>query len=172
LRRSARDAARPGFDTRTGHGVLDLQAALAAPAPAVDPGEPNDDIDLVAGGKVLGRGKAPLTTPTKPAATLSARLATIEDGHDVYRLHVPAGRTVTVTVVPDADVHLALWSARARTVLGSKKLRLGVSARSGRQTEVLTFTNGRASAVSVYADVWIPGRGGKTAGYTLSVTTS
>lgn len=172
LRRSSRDVGPGGFDTRTGHGVLDLQAALRNPVPAPDPGEPNDDVDLIVGGKVLERAKPPLTTPGKPQATVAARLATIEDPHDVYRLFVPAGGTVTVTVEPDADVDLALWSSRARTVMRSKQLRLGVSAGPGHQTESLSFTNGGARRISVYADVWIPGRtGGKAAAYTLSVTT-
>src|SRR6185437_2839015 len=43
LRRSARDIGTPGYDVASGYGILDLTAALAAPTPLADPGEPNDD---------------------------------------------------------------------------------------------------------------------------------
>lgn len=173
IRRTSRDVGRAGFDNRTGYGVLDLDAALRSPAPSPDPGEPNDDVDLVVGGRVLPSGKPPLTAPGQPAATLSARLATVEDPHDVYRIYVPPGRRVSITVSPDADVDLVLWSAQARSVRGSKALRLGLSALRGRQVESLAYRNRGSRGVYLYADVRIPGReGGRSATYTLRVTTA
>jgi hypothetical protein len=68
LRRSARDAGRPGRDNSTGFGVLDIPRALAAPTPAQDPLEPNDNVE-----QVRPRG---LSEAGKPAlvGALSARL--------------------------------------------------------------------------------------------------
>lgn len=112
LRRSARDVGTPGHDRRTGFGVLDLASALTMPAPEPDPGEPNDDIDLLSAGPVLTRAKPTLTGPGRASATVVARLDAVEDRHDVYRALVPARRTLVVTVTPDAAP--ALRSRRLR----------------------------------------------------------
>jgi len=53
LRWSARDIGEPGFDEATGWGLLDVPAALADPAPAIDPEEPNDDVDQVVPGRLF-----------------------------------------------------------------------------------------------------------------------
>ena len=44
LRHSARDIGAPGFDEMSGWGIVDIPAALAATPGAIDPSEPNDDI--------------------------------------------------------------------------------------------------------------------------------
>jgi len=49
LRASARDLGPPGFDAASGHGALDLAAALRAPAPARDAQEVDDDVEWVTG---------------------------------------------------------------------------------------------------------------------------
>jgi len=85
IRRTARDVAPPGRDEQTGFGVIDIAAALAAPAPIPDPLEPNDDVRWA-------------TTPAP--ASLAARIDAVEDAEDVYRVDLAAGgrgRQVAVT---------------------------------------------------------------------------
>lgn len=170
LRRSARDVGPAGWDSRTGYGVLDLQAALAAPAPIADPGEPNDDIDLIVGGRVFVRGKPALTGPGRITTSVTARLDAVEDPHDVYRVFVPGRRTLTVLVEPTGNVDLSVWSSTARSVLKSRRARLAASAHPGNQRESLTVRNDGKKGVFVYVDLSSPGgRGGATASYTLTV---
>ena len=47
VRWTARDTAAPGWDERTGYGILDMPSLLQTPLPPIDPQEPNDDIDQV-----------------------------------------------------------------------------------------------------------------------------
>jgi subtilisin family serine protease len=88
LRTSARDVATPGYDEATGYGILDMQAALAAPTPTRDLPEPNDD---------TGHATA-VTTAAKPATTVSGRVMAFDDPRDVLRVYLPARKTLSVKV--------------------------------------------------------------------------
>ena len=108
VRLTARDAAAPGFDERTGYGIVDMPALLATPLPAVDPLEPNDDIDQVKPGEMFARGKVAIN-PSGKNASLRARIDIAEDPDDVYRVVVPAKRKATVTVRGN-NLALGLWA--------------------------------------------------------------
>jgi subtilisin family serine protease len=152
VRWSARDTAAPNRDERTGYGVLDMPALVAQPLPPVDPSEPNDDIDQVKPGAMFARGKAPLN-PSGKNASLRARIDTIEDPDDVYRVVVPARRKVTITV-RGSDLALGLWGPLARTVWTGSFARLGASDRTT-TTETLTWTNKSRRMVVLYAHAQI-----------------
>jgi hypothetical protein len=172
LRRTARDIGSPGFDNRSGFGVVSLPHALAATAPSRDPSEPNDDVDLVQPGRVLGKADPPLTAPGRTSATVDARLDAVEDPHDVYRVLVPAGRAVEIMVVPHGRVDVALWGPRTRTVTGPARNRLALGNRPRTHMETIRWRNAGTRSVTVFVDLWIPrGRGGETASYTLDVRT-
>ena len=109
MRYSARDVAPQGFDRDTGFGLLDIPSALGDEAPSSDLQEPNDDIRHVRAGGLFGRATTPITAPGRPSASFTARLDVTEDPEDVYRVYVPAGRRVRVTVMPDTDVDVDLW---------------------------------------------------------------
>ena len=144
LRGSARDVDQPGFDERTGFGLLDIPAALTRPVPAVDPQEPNDDVREVVAGGLFAKAK-----PLVPSR-FRARLDLTEDLHDVYRVSVPRNRTVTITVTPTSDVRVALFGPAARTVSGTRA-RLAVSDAAGRRAEVVRYTNrGRATVLYLH----------------------
>jgi hypothetical protein len=150
LRIGARDIGAEGYDQRTGYGILDIPAALAGDLPARDPQEPNDDIrQVVAGG--LFRAAKPLVS-----SRFSASLDDVEDPGDVYRVALPKGRKLTVTVTSDDDVRVALFGSAARTVDGTRS-RLAVSDRAGKVAETVAYTNrGRGLAV-LFLDI-SPGR--------------
>jgi hypothetical protein len=117
MRRSAVDIDVPGRDDASGFGLLNVPAALAYAAPVPDPLEPNDDMDYVTPGKIFDNGIPPLTTRAKPSATLTGRLATVEDPRDVYRVFAPGRGTITVKVPAAAGVALGLWTPATQTVM-------------------------------------------------------
>ncbi|MFN2469204.1 MAG: S8 family serine peptidase [Gaiellaceae bacterium] len=175
LRRSARDIGKRGYDEATGFGLLDIPRALRFKAPEPDPQEPNDDVDQVKPNGLFARGRNPLTTPSRPAAALRARLDAGEDPDDVYRVYVPAGRTVVVFVRGERDVDLEVWGPQTRSVFeeGEELERdlLGSSARRGVREELVRFRNPGTRGMFVYADVFL-GKRVRSTSYGFSVRTT
>jgi len=164
LRRSARDLAPPGFDPSSGWGLLDIPAALAAPAPAPDPEEPNDDVDQVKPGALFPSGQPMLTTPARPGNRIAGTLDANEDPVDLYRIWVPAHHTVRVSVTgSDRDAVARIWGPLTSSVDE------GIAARR-RDLEGTAVTAG-ARGFSAYAEVLLSGRSAN-AGYVLSVQPS
>ena len=146
----ARDIAPRGFDRRTGCGALDLRSALkrSAPAPAPDPGEPNDDVPWVDG---VGTG-APARAIWRggPRAVLRAWVTARDDPVDVYRILRPPRSHTLVTLVPSrggADLRLLQDDALDVT---DRAARLGASARAGRAIERVTVSNASARGRIAY----------------------
>ena len=158
LRRSARDLGAPGFDPRSGFGLLDLPAALAAPTPPADPLEPNDDVDQVVTGR-LGKGYASVNGPTGVNATFAATLDSAEDPDDVYRLVVPAARRLVVTLSADAGVRVDLWSGRATSTADEPRLRLAVGQGRSSLRRQAAWTNRGKRATAVFLHVEPAARG-------------
>jgi hypothetical protein len=160
VRSSARDLAPAGFDSRTGFGVIDLPAALTRPAPIVDPLEPNDDVYQVIRGGLLPRAAKLLTTRSRPNGRLRARLERSEDPDDVYRVLIPAGRQVSISVFSTGDPGATLWHPRTTTVLrnnaSARANWLAASNKPARQPERLVYRNDGKKAMVAYLDVWIP----------------
>jgi subtilisin family serine protease len=163
LRHSARDLGTPGYDTTYGWGLLNIQAALTAPAPAPDPAEPNDDVDEVKPGKLFQVGEAPLTTPAKASIRLAATLDGGEDPRDVYRIWVPARQTVRVSVAAGGDAAARIWGSQtvstAEGIADRRRDLRGPSIRAGK------------AGFFAYAEVLLTGRS-TSARYTLSVKAS
>jgi hypothetical protein len=163
LRTSARDVGSPGFDTETGWGIVNIPAALAATPPPIDPDEPNDDISQVKPGMEFSAGQPPLTTPTKPSSRIAASLDQAEDPRDVYRIWVPAKRTVRVSVASGGKAAARIWGPQTASVnegLAPRRRDLkGPSIRSGKK------------GFLAYVEVLLTGRS-ETASYVLSVTAS
>ena len=175
LRESARDINAPGFDDRTGYGLVNVPAALTAPTPPKDLLEPNDDIDQVAAGRLFAAGSTPLTTQAKRSVRISASLDQNEDPEDVYRVVVPAGRTFVTTVTPTTNLGVILWSPSAKTVFASgataRKTELAGSDRTGKRAERVVWKNTGKRAVTAYLDVWFSKGSTRRATYTASIAT-
>ena len=174
LRWSARDVGPAGFDEDTGFGILDIPHALTLAAPAVDPQEPNDDVNLVKPGGLFRGGTAPLTSPTTRSALLKARLDYTEDPEDVYRVWVPPAKTVTLTLRATDNLDLEAWRPSTVTVTESgaaaKRDLIAASTKTGRATDTVQIKNPAKTGAYYYADVF-PGPKIGDASYTLSVTT-
>jgi subtilisin family serine protease len=167
LRLSARDMAPVGFDRASGYGLLDIPKALVQAAPPRDPLEPNDDVDQVVPKGIVPGGERPLTRPGKGSAALSARVDRYEDPHDVYRVWVPARRTVTART-SGGNVDLRILRQGARSISAQPA---GSSARAGAAPDSVSFRNRGNRGVYAFVDVR-PDRSTVRASYLLRVTTS
>lgn len=163
LRSSARDVAAPGVDMQTGHGVVDIPAALTAPTPPPDPDEPNDDVDQVKPGALFPDGEPPLTTAARPSNRIAGTLDAVKDPRDVYRIWVPAHRTVRVSVASDGSAAARIWGPQTistREGLAARRRDLkGQQVRAGKR------------GFAAYVEVLPTGRS-DTARYVLSVRAS
>jgi subtilisin family serine protease len=163
LRHSARDIGAPGYDIASGWGILDIPSALAAPTPANDPLEPNDDINQVKPGRLFPTGEPPLTTLAKPSVRVAASLDAAEDPRDVYRIWVPAGETVRASVSASGNAAARIWGPQTTSLsedLGSRRRDLkGPSVTAGKK------------GFGAYVEVLLTGRASRTT-YVLGVTAS
>jgi Subtilase family len=168
MRFSARDVWTRGFDPETGFGMLDLPNALARPEPTRDVEEPNDDIRLVKPHGLFPEGTPPLTTRTAARASLHATLDANEDPADLYRVWIPARRTVTVTARSTHAVRVRVWGPKTRSVAetGAAAKRDLAASSTTRVRVANTSTHGGY----YYADVQLA-RGVRSGTYDLSVTT-
>jgi subtilisin family serine protease len=161
LREGARDIGPPGFDNASGWGIVSIPGALAAPAPPVDPGEPNDDIPQVKPGQLFDLGETSLTTTTKPSTRIAATLDASEDPRDIYRIWVPPHKTVRVSVAAGGRAAARIWGPKTVSVnegLSDRRRDLeGPSIRAGKK------------GFSAYVEVLLTGSSGD-AHYLLNVT--
>lgn len=140
LRRTAVDVAEAGYDVDTGFGVIDLEAALAAPDPPVDPGEPNDGLEWVDGRAF--DSPDPFVWDGGAAGRVDASLDEIEDPVDVYRFRVPAQRRVRITVAPSSGDPGILVFRRGTKRFSQRQRLLSGSSEPGATTEVVRLRNG------------------------------
>ena len=175
LRESARDINTPGFDDRTGYGLVNVPAALIAPTPPKDLLEPNDDVDQIAAGRLFATGSTPLTTQAKRSVHISASLDQNEDPEDVYRVVIPAGRTFVTTVTPTTNLGVMLWGPTAKTVFApaatARKTELAGSDRTGKRSERVVWKNTGKRPVTAYLDVWFSKGSARRATYAASIAT-
>jgi subtilisin family serine protease len=161
LRQSARDIGAPGFDSSAGWGLLDIPAALAAPTPSSDTGEPNDDVDQVKPRRLFEAGEPPLTSSVKASVRSAGSLDQAEDPRDVYRIWVPANKTVRVSASGGGAAAARIWGPQTLTVNEGVRARRrdlkGTSVRAGR------------TGFAAYVEVLLTGRSGR-AQYVLGVT--
>ncbi len=166
LRTTAVDVFRRGYDARTGYGRLDLAGALAQPPPAVDPLEPNEDFRFV-DGRAFGRAAAPIWTGRGDAA-LSATVDRYEDPSDVYRIRVPAKRSVTITVRPTANANLDVYAGGSPTVASRRGL-IRRSRHTGKRPERVRIRNTGTKTRTALIQVYQRGRRPANSAYELTV---
>lgn len=145
---TATDIAPPGRDDATGWGQLDLRAALAAPTPAPDGPEPNDDPAQAL------RTPEPLPGTGPGATVLRASVDSWSDPKDDYRVRLNAGDTLQVDALGAAgsDVDLVVWRPGAPAFRsGPEYVRrwLAAAALGPGETETLVYTATRSGIHTV-----------------------
>ncbi|MCW3041031.1 MAG: hypothetical protein JWM31_2936, partial [Solirubrobacterales bacterium] len=168
LRATATDVDAKGYDSNTGYGLVNLDRAVVAPAPAVDPLEPNDEIMWV-DGTAFTKADKPIYDGRR-TATLRALVDQVEDPLDVYRIKVPARSRATITLKPRyGDPDLELFRQSATSTSQTSRL-IAASRRNGTATDSSTLVNGGARYAIAYVVVEIDPRvKNLAAGYTLTV---
>lgn len=164
LRFSARDVGKDGFERSTGFGVVSIPEALRRPAPADDPQEPNEDIGLV-NGALLGGRPNPLILPAgRRVRYLDASLDFTEDPIDVYRVAMPRGGRLQVTLrARQEPVFAAVFRPGSRSVgfVAEARPRDILGAADARRTKAGRFVVRAGSRGVVYVAVGTPrGSGG------------
>ena len=171
MRRSATDVDRPGWDSNTGFGVVNLAGALAQPDPARDTTEVNDDIEWVDGTRFSTRDPA-IFRGANSSRSVSGHVDTWKDRADVYRIEVGARKAVKLTLRTgrNGDPDLAVFKSKASTVF-SRRNRIDFSARGNGRTETITLRNRGGRKLSAYVAVYAPGDGAATldAYYALTI---
>ncbi len=152
LRDTARNIGDRGWDPDSGYGRIDLGAALARTAPAVDPGEVNDDIEWV-NGRRFARPDRLLFRKRHRRRRVDASVDLWKDPADVYRVQVRARTRIrlTLTLPRRDDADIAAFATRARTIQRARGL-LGASLRGAGKTDRVTISAARRSRV-VYVAV-------------------
>jgi subtilisin family serine protease len=161
------------YNTVSGYGLLNLGAALTAPAPPADPYEPNDDIAMVRPGGLFATGEPLLTGPARHHAFLRGQLFLNENPRDVYRVWIPAHGGLTATVTPAGGrVALDVWDVGTRSVLegGASRRRDLLAGGAGAGTDRLHVGNDGARGTFAYVEVSIGDS--QTASYSLTLSTS
>ena len=139
LRRTATELGGDGYDVNTGFGLVDLEAALAAPDPPIDPAEPNDGLEWV-DGRAFDRPD-PFVWEGGAPDGIDASLDEIEDPLDVYRFRVPAQRRVRVTVDPSSGDPGILVFRKGTKRFSQRQRLLAGSSKAGERTEAVTLRN-------------------------------
>jgi subtilisin family serine protease len=167
MRLTARDAGPQGWDPDYGFGILNIPAAASAAAPRKDPQEPNEDIYLVKPNGLFRAGHPAF----RGKANLIGRLDVTEDPEDVYRAFVPHKGRLIVRLKPNANVNLAVWGPKTKTVFergkALKRDLRAVSSKKGTKAELIALKNSGPSTF-VYIDAYL-GRGVGGAQYAISI---
>jgi hypothetical protein len=168
MRRSAHQVSGRGWNRSTGYGILDVNSAVARPAPAADPQEPNEDVYLVKPNGLFRNGHA------RVRGAVRAHLEQGDDPEDVYRAYLPAHGRLIVTVRPTANVNLEVWGPRTASVFergaAARRDLLGLSSKRGAKAERVTLRGGGAGKY-VYVDAFLA-KGVRDASYMLSVSSA
>jgi Subtilase family len=178
LRYSARDVGAQGWDADTGWGVLNIPKALNDPTPALDPQEPNDDIDQVKAGGLFRQAVPAITARGRGLASFRAWLDRYEDPTDVYRVWVPGRSVVSTTLTPTDNVDLEFFRPNARTVYYRNHraaLRgplIGGSYKKGRTADRFSVSNTARRGAFIYLEAYKAPGAYSDAAYTLKVKTS
>jgi subtilisin family serine protease len=171
IRLSAVDIAPQGFDTGSGFGMLNIDRALAMPANQIPPHEglePNDEIAFVDGSiKVFPR--APAVFGGKRGVRGAGTLDLFEDPADVYRIILPAHRSVLVRVKPFfGDTDVAVYDRKAKALRQTSRI-LKRSRHPGSKTDAVTIRNRGAQRSAFLAIIIHRGARFADAGYDLRI---
>lgn len=151
LRRTATDVAAKGYDVNTGFGLINIPRALAAPAPARDPLEPNDGFEWV-DGRAFSKPD-PFVWEGYGSRSLVASVDEVEDPLDVYRFRLaPHSRARIAVRAISGDPRILVYRS-GTTSLSQRRRILSASSHPGNRTEVVHLANHSPRPRSAFAVV-------------------
>ena len=156
MRFNAADIGAQGWDEDSGYGLVNVQEALTARAPAPDALEVNDNIDWVDGRRFSKPDPFFFSTRDRKRA-LDATVDYWKDYADVYRVQVAPHRKLNLklTMPRGTNPDLAAFSRRAKTIYRRRGM-LAWSYNKAGKTERLTVRNKSRRKKLVYAVVYSP----------------
>jgi hypothetical protein len=156
MRFTAADIGRTGWDEDSGYGLVNVQQALTASAPAQDVLEVNDNIDWV-DGRRFSKPDPFFLRARDRRRSLNATVDYWKDYADVYRVQIKGRRKLKLklTMPRGTNPDLAVFSKRAKTIY-KKRGMLGWSYNKASKTERLTVRNKSRHTKVVYAVVYSP----------------
>lgn len=169
LRQSARDLDVPGWDRHTGWGLLQISAAMAAPPPAADVLEPNDDPAFTRASTKGIFGKRTVWSGSRRTARVQATGDSADDPVDAYRIRVPGRARVKITLrASEGLTDLFAFDGGVSAFTGRP---LDASVSGGAATDTITLRNSLRSAQTGFVVVNTVAAEGARAGsrYTLSI---
>ena len=139
--------------------------------PARDPQEPNEDVYLVKPNGLFTRGHPAF----RGRANLVGRMDVTEDPEDVYRVLLPAHRTLVLRLKPTANVNLAVWGPKTRSVFergkALKRDLIAAGTKKGAAAENIAIRNSTRAAAILYVDAFL-GKNVGGARYSLVIRTA
>jgi subtilisin family serine protease len=138
LLNTATDLGPGGRDDRTGHGLVNPEAAVTLTLPRDDVEEVNDDVPNVARAGALRAAELP--------ARIEATVDRENDPRDLYPITLRAGQRIAATVTsPRGALALALWRPGTLTVGGRERRarpsdRVAASERRGARAQSIVHT--------------------------------
>jgi len=171
LTSGATDLGEPGRDPLYGEGLLSIEKSLTAPNPPVDPYEPNDDIRWL-NGSLLG-SKAPYLwrAGSGKRRVLNATLSRAKDPADVYRVLIPARRSIVVNVSQlEGDITLSALKPKAKSIYNPGKNLIVKSNRPYPKTEGIVVRNLKKKPQAIWLAVTpSPAQSGNDSTYRIKV---
>lgn len=137
VRLRAERSAAAAWSAELGFGLLDLPSMLAAPLPAAQPREVDDDVYWV-------QRRAFTLTPARSKASARGVVTARQDPADVYRLKLRAGDRLTAGV-STAGARVALWSSKTGSYDITLNRKKGLVKQGGR-----TISGARISKAGIY----------------------
>jgi hypothetical protein len=158
MRFTAADIGERGWDEDSGYGLVSVQKALTAPAPAPDALEVNDNIDWV-DGRRFSKPDPFFFRGGDRKRSIGATVDYWKDYADVYRVQVAPHRKLKLrlTTARGTNPSLGAFTKKARTIYRRRGL-LGYSNKKAGKTERLTVRNPSRRKKIVYAVVYSPDR--------------
>jgi Subtilase family len=145
LRATAKDLGASGWDARTGFGIVNLAAALTAPVPVTDRGEPNDEVAEV-DGRVFDKPDAYLSGTSKATA------APAEDPVDIYRVRVKARSSMTIRLTATSKaLSLSAYANTKRVAQGKTVKVRNATGKARTYYAVVRASGARVAAALAYA---------------------
>jgi len=148
---SATDLGLPGRDPSYGDGLLSIERSLVAPAPPADPYEPNDDIPWLDGSLIKKKSPYLWRAGKGKRRILRATLSLDKDPADVYRVMIPARRSIIANVAQiEGDVVLAALKPRAKSIVKPGRNLIVRSNRPYPKTEGILVRNLKSKPQTIF----------------------